>query len=307
MKSSPPKVYVAMVFAMIFWAFSFIWYKQVYIYYEPITVVFLRLVISSFFLFGILFFTGNLEKVKRKDYRYFLLLAFFEPFLYFLGESFGVKLVSSTIAAVIVSIIPVFSGLVAIYFFREKFSITNLTGVITSILGVGLVIFNPGFELAASPLGIGLMMVAVFSAVCYSVLIRKLTSNYTVISIVAYENLIGAFMFMPLFFIFDFRGFIQTGLPSGAIIPLLKLAIFASSFAFVFFTYGIKHLGMAKANIFSYAIPVFTAILAWYILGDEITIRKIIGILVVFAGLVLSQLRRSPLRTKIFQRIIQRY
>jgi len=109
-----------------------------------------------------MFFTEKMEKTKRKDYRYLLLLAFFEPFLYFLGESFGVRLVSSTIADVIVSIIPVFSGLVAIYFFREKFSIPNLTGVTTAILGVGLVIFNPGFELAASPLGIGIMMIADF-------------------------------------------------------------------------------------------------------------------------------------------------
>jgi len=80
---------------------------------------------------------------------------------------------------------------------------------------------------------------------------------------VAYENLIEVFIFMPLFFIFDFRGFFQTGLFAGAMIPLLKLAIFASSFVFVFFTYGIKHPGLAKANIFSNAIPVFTTIFAW--------------------------------------------
>ncbi len=134
-----------------------------------------------------------------------------------------------------------------------------------------------------------------------------LTSNFSVVSIVAYENLIDAIMFMPLFFIIDFRGFFQTGLPAGVMIQLLNLAIFASSFGFVFFTYGIKHLVMAKANIFSYAIIVFMAIIAWYILGNEITIRKIIGILVFFAGLVLSQFKRSPLRTKIFQRFIQVY
>jgi drug/metabolite transporter (DMT)-like permease len=307
MKSISFRVYAAMVFAMIFWAFSFIWYKQVYLFYEPITVVFLRLVISSLFLFGILYISGGIERVKRKDYKYFFLLSFFEPFLYFLGESFGVKLVSSTIAAVIVSIIPIFSGLVAVYIFKEKFSLINLLGVLVAISGVGLVIFNPGFELDASPLGMALMMLAVFSAVMYSILIRKLTSNYSVLSIVAYENMIGAFMFAPLFFIFDFQGFLSTGVPVGAVTPLLKLAIFASSFAFVFFTYGIKHLGMAKANIFSYAIPVFTAVFAWYILGDEITARKILGIVIVFSGLLLSQLKRSPLKTKLFQRIIQRY
>jgi drug/metabolite transporter (DMT)-like permease len=307
MKQNLFRVYAALVLAMIFWSFSFIWYKQVYEFYEPITVVFFRLVISSFFLFGILYFTKGLMKVHRGDFKYFILLSFFEPFLYFLGESFGVKLVSSTIAAVMVSIIPIFSGLVAVYIFKEKFSLINTTGVIIAIFGVGLVLFNPGFELIASPLGLSLMMLAVVSAVFYSIMIRKLTSNYGVIQIVAVENMIGAFMFAPLFFIFDLRGVLETGIPLGAVSPLLKLAIFASSFAFVFFTYGIKHLGMAKANIFSYAIPVFTAILAWYILGDEITLRKITGILIVFAGLTISQVKRFPKKIKIFQRIIQRY
>jgi drug/metabolite transporter (DMT)-like permease len=307
MKNKLAGVYAALIAAMIFWAFSFIWYKQVYVYYQPITVVFLRLVISSIFLFGILYFSSGLEKIRPGDLKYFLLLSFFEPFLYFLGESFGVMLVSSTVAAVIVSIIPIFSGLVAVIAFRERFSLLNFLGVFLSLFGVALVIIGPGFALEGSPLGIALMMLAVVSAVAYSIMIRRLTTNYGVLFIVAVENLIGALMFAPLFLIFDLRGFLSQGISAESITPLLKLAIFASSFAFVFFTFGIKHLGMAKANVFSYAIPVFTAIFAWYILGDEITLRKMTGIFIVFGGLLLSQMKRLTIRKNLFHKIIQRY
>ena len=50
----------------------------------------------------------------------FLLMALFEPFIYFLGESYGLLYVSSTVAAVIVATIPLISPLFAWYFFREK-------------------------------------------------------------------------------------------------------------------------------------------------------------------------------------------
>jgi drug/metabolite transporter (DMT)-like permease len=77
------------------------------------------------------------------------------------------------------------------------------------------------------------------------------------------------------------------------IVPLLNLGVFASTFAFIFFTYAIKNLGITRANIFTNAIPVLTAIFAYFILGESITTVKMIGILVVIFGLFLSQLRKG--------------
>ena len=105
--------YLSVTLAMIFWSYTFIWYKVVYEFYNPVTVVFFRLIISSIFLFALMYPLKRLQKIQKQDIKYFILVAFFNPFLYFLGESYGIKHVSTTIAAVMIatsflSIIPLF-------------------------------------------------------------------------------------------------------------------------------------------------------------------------------------------------------
>jgi len=290
MKSKEFFVYPVIVLAMIFWSLSFVWYKMVYEFYEPITTIFLRLILSSLFLVPITYFIKKLQRIERSDWKYMLLLSFFQPFLYFVGESLGVKYVSSTTAAVIVSTIPLLTPIVAFMVFKEKLSLFNIIGVILSFAGVLMVILEKDLSFAASPLGLMLMLLAVASAIVYSVLIIKLAHKYNAYTIITVQNVIGIFLFLPLFLIFDFQKFIQVPITKDLVIPLLELSVFASSFAFIFFTYGIKVLGITKANMFTNTIPVFTAVFAYFLLDEILNIQKITGILIVMAGLFMSQL-----------------
>ncbi|MDD2197129.1 MAG: DMT family transporter [Bacteroidales bacterium] len=287
-------VYLSAIVAMVFWAFSFIWYKEVLVAYKPISLVLMRLIISSVLLIAVTASLGRLNRIKRKDIKTFILMSFLSPFLYFLGESYGVSYMPSTVAAVIIATIPLFSPIGAYYYLNERISIMNFLGIVVSVVGVGLVVFHKGLNLSdVHPIGIAFMLLAVVSALGYSLIVKKLADRYNVFSIVAYQNLIGVFFFLPLFFLLDFKQFIQVVPTWDVIKPLLSLGVFASTFAFIFFTYAIKNLGISKANIFTNAIPVLTAILAFFILDEEITPVKMAGILVVVLGLFLSQLRRG--------------
>jgi drug/metabolite transporter (DMT)-like permease len=101
-------VYLGVILAMIFWSLSFLWYKDVYHFLSPFTTILFRLTISGLILFIISFLTGQLQQVKKKDLKLFLMLAFSEPFFYFIGESLGMLYVTPTVAAVVVSLIPLF-------------------------------------------------------------------------------------------------------------------------------------------------------------------------------------------------------
>ncbi len=295
MEKSLFRVYAAVMLAMGFWSLSFIWYKEVFVFYKPITLVVGRLTISSVFLFitvGLVM--RKLNKVKLADLRYFLLLAFFEPFLYFIGESFGMTRVSSTLAAVIVSTIPLFSPLGEFYFYKTRITLMNFIGILVSVIGVGMVIFHQGFaKLEADPVGIALMFLAVFAALAYSLMLRKLTSTYNVFTIITYQNTLALIYFLPLFFLFEFNHFVSVGVTFRSLMPLLKLGIFASTFAFLLFTYAVKHLGATKANSFTNAIPVMTAIFAYFMLGETLSFIKIAGITIVVLGLFLSQITKD--------------
>lgn len=300
MQKSSFRIYVAVVFAMVFWSLSFIWYKEVFVFYKPITLVVGRLTISSIFLFLVTGLMRKLTPVNPVDVKYFLLLAFFEPFLYFVGESFGMTMVSSTLAAVIVSTIPLFSPLGEFYIYKTRVTLMNFLGIVVSVVGVGMVIFHRGFgELEANPVGIALMFLAVVAALGYSLTLRKLTAKYNVFTIITYQNTLAILYFLPFFFIFEFKHFVSVGVTMKSVMPLVKLGIFASTFAFLLFTYSVKHLGVTKANSFANAIPVLTAIFAYFLLGEVLTLTKMLGIGIVVLGLFLSQVPKEHAR-KVF-------
>jgi drug/metabolite transporter (DMT)-like permease len=291
-------VYLGCLGAMLFWSLSFIWYKDAYIYFTPFTTVFLRLVISSVFLFTIIYLLKQHQPIKKADYKYLLLLACFEPLLYFIGESLGLQWVSPTTAAVIISVIPLLVPVLAYFLLKERLLIKNIVGIFISCTGVIMVVVNNNFEFIVSLKGLLCLSLSVFSAVFYSVLLKKLADVYNALTLIAWQNTIGAFMFLPLMLIFEPHGINHSNMAFPKLLPILKLAIFASSGAFVLYAYSVKMLGAVKANIFTNLIPVLTAFLSFVLLDEKLLFHNIIGIGVVIVGLVLSQIDHSKIYRK---------
>ncbi len=283
--------YINIILSMIFWAFSFVWVKEAYQSFGPVTTIFARLIISTVLLFSVLKITKKLKPIHKSDYKLFLLLALFEPFLYFMCESFGIKIVSSTLASVIISTTPIFSSIFAFLVLKERLTAISIIGIIISFTGVSILIFENGFQLSSPILGLLLMFGAVLSTIGYSLSLKKLASKYPPVNIIAYQNLIGIFMFLPIFLILEINTLSEIDFKINAALAILQLAIFASSIAFIFFAKSIKQLGVATTNMFINLIPVFTAIFAWWILNDKIDLQKVFGIATVITGLFISQIR----------------
>ena len=77
----------------------------------------------------------------------------------------------------------------------------------------------------------------------------------------------------------------------GYIVPLVCLGVFFSSVAYALWAFTFSKLGASRANVYSNLIPVFTAIFSYFIIHEALTVNKIVGILVVVVGLVLSQMK----------------
>jgi drug/metabolite transporter (DMT)-like permease len=284
------KTYGAAILAMIFWAFSFIWFKVANETFNPITIIFMRLLFSVLLLTIYLVLTRNFVKIKRKDLKLFLLLTLFEPFLYFLGESFGLTYVSATVCSVLISTIPVFATLAAWLILKERLKVINYAGIILSFIGVLVFILNKDGSISFNVKGLGFLLLAIFSAVGYSLTLSRLIGTYSPVFLVYVQNVVGVVLFLPLFIISDYSYFINTPFTFIMLRPVIELAVFASCGAFILFAYTVRNLGITKANVFSNCIPVFTAIFSFIILGDKLSVNNITGMVIVIVGLLLSQL-----------------
>lgn len=283
------RLYLSITMAMVFFSLSFVWFKIANQSYGPLTIILFRLAFSSVVLF---FFTRAVKRLvipDKKDLKYLLLLAFFEPFLYFMGESYGLQYISSTVAAVIISTIPLVAPIAAYVFYRERITRKNLWGILLSFFGVIIVIYEIGAGISASPIGILLQFGAVLSAVGYTIVLHKISARMNNLSIILFQNIFGAIYFLPFWSVFELNRFIDTGFQLRPMLSVFYLSVFASTLAFIFFTYSVRHLGIVKSNMFTNTIPVFTAIFAWFILGEELNLQKFIGISIVVAGLFLAQ------------------
>ena len=292
------KLYGAISLAMLFWSFSFIWTRQAILSFPPITLVTLRLVIASVLLFLVSKAAGKFQVMRREDVKWFLLLAFFEPFLYYIGATYGLTMVESTLASVIISTIPLFAPILAYFLLKEKISIANIAGILVSLSGVFLVIYEPKNGLTTNPWGIVLMFLAVFSAICYTTTLRKISTHYSTFNVIFYQSLVGLFFFIPTFLITDYSTFTFSKVTTQGLFALFMLAVFASVIAFVLFAGVVRKIGVARTNVFVNLIPVFTAILAWWLLDENLTALKFAGIAITVIGLFVSQLGKFIFKLK---------
>jgi len=283
------KLYTAIVLAMVFWSFSFIWTRVAIQSFQPMTLITLRLIIASVLLFIVSKSTGKLQKLRRKDFKWFILLAFFEPFLYYVGETYGLTTVESTLAAVIVSTIPLFAPVLAFVVLRERIGWPSILGIIVSLLGVFFVIYEPNGGFNANPWGVALLFLAVFAAICYATVLRKIPDYYTNMNVIFYQSMLGLIFFIPTFLLTDIQTIRTIHVTRESLIALVMLSVFASVIAFVLFAGAVRKVGVTRTNVFVNLIPVFTAILSWFILDEILTLSKWIGILVVVIGLFVSQ------------------
>lgn len=285
-------VYFYPLAAMLFWGMSFVWSSILLKYYQPVTIIVIRLLISCLFLFSVSLVFNKWEKVRRSDYWLFFLSALFNPFLYFLGENYGLKYSSSTIASVVIATIPVFSPLIAYTIFRERLTLLNIAGLFLSFGGVIIMLIAKDLSFNVDKRGILFLSEAVLAALIYSVFVRKLTFRYRPLTIIKYQNLIGLLLFLPLFLVFESNSILVVKLNFEIVSSFLLVSILASSLSYVFYTKSIQMLGISKANIFSNLIPVFTAVFSFFLLAEHFTVQKLVGMFLVIAGVYISEINR---------------
>ena len=290
----PSKIltYIASSFAIILWGMSYIWTDKLIALNIPIFYfVFVRILLAGGVLFLFNTAYARIKRIQRQDLGKFLLLAFFEPFIYFICETYGLKETGSpTISAMIIATIPIFSIAAGRLFFKEKITSVNVIGVVLSLIGIIMVAMAHGALGENFILGIILLLVAVIAEVGHASITKSLSGNYSSQIIVMYQFLIGSIYLLPLFIWKGLDGFNATVYFSAEVwYPIICLAILCSSLAFSLWVSTIKNLGVAKSSIFSALIPVAAALIAWALGHEHMNSRQWIGIAVSTVGVILSQ------------------
>ena len=134
------------------------------------------------------------------------------------------------------------------------------------------------------------MMAAVPLWAIYSVLIRRRPHDLSHYSLLMGSMFFGLLFLAPLYVWEIANGYsIEPG-PQTAV-ALLYVSLFASAVAFVCWHKGVNTLGANKSSLFIHLIPVFSALLAFLILGEPIWGPHLFGALFILVGILLTTVR----------------
>ena len=301
--------YIAILTAMLIWAGAGIAVKEALVVFTPLTLIVLRFTLAVVLMVAIgLLFRHNeilgLQRAEKKDIPLFILGGLFQPFLYFIFETYTYdSFASPTIAEAMLSTQPVLAPIFAFALLRERITRYNIIGILISTIGMLLLLLvgSDNFALGNS-WGILLAFLTVSMSVSYSIILRRIPSHYSPLSIVFYVQSFSLLLFYILWGgAWAFTPF-QPLEPLDVVEPLqlltpalavLYLALFASVAAFVLFCYTVRRIGVTRANVFNNVRPVFTAMMMLIFFSEELPLWKWIGIIIIIIGLFISQKYRK--------------
>lgn len=288
---------------MLCWAGAGIAVKAALVVFAPLALIVLRFTIAVVLMMtiGLIFRKSEVLGLRlpdKRDIPLFLLGGLFQPFLYFIFETYTYQSFSSpTIAEAMLSTQPIMAPLLAFLLLREHVTRNNILGIVVSTLGMVLLLLaGVGNFHLGNPLGMLLSIITVCMSVGYTIILRHIPTYYSSLSIVFYVQSFALLLFYLLWgahqllipsryeqLTFSTPEFLKAG------ISVLYLAVFASVVAFILFCYTVRQIGVTRANVFNNIRPVFTALLMWLCFDERLPVWKLVGIVLIIIGLFISQ------------------
>lgn len=210
--------------------------------------------------------------------------------LYFIAENTALNYTLVTNVSLLTSLSPLITAFLAGFLYRnERPGRGVVVGSTVAFLGVALVIFNASASLEIRPIGDILSIAAAFSWAIYSLILRRLSSNYNVMYITRKTFFYGVITAIPFMLLESNINNPLTLLSNKEVlINLLFLSLGASLIAYLLWSYSVKVMGAVKANNYMYFQAVITMIASAILLGEKITIIGVAGCLLIIGGLWLG-------------------
>ncbi|ASJ21993.1 EamA family transporter [Brachyspira hampsonii] len=282
------KAYLCTFFSILMWGITFISTKILLRDFSPIEILFSRFLLG-FALLLIIYRKNNKIHTKKEEIL-FALTGLSGITLYYLFENIALNYSLASNVGILVAIGPLFTGIFASVFLKEKLKINFFIGFIFAIIGIFVIAFNGKFILKINPIG---DMFAVLAAVMwgiYSVLVKKIADlGYNSVLITKKTFMYGIIFMLPAMLFMGFDVNINDYLKPINLINFLFLSFIACTLCFITWAYSIKILGAVRTNTYIYFIPIITLIASKIILDENITVFAVVGIVFILLGVIISQ------------------
>lgn len=286
---------VSIISCEVLFGFSFLFTKRLTGVVSPFTLLSWRF-ITAFAAMNILVL-ARLIKVDFRNKRLISLfsIAIFQPGIYFIGETFGVKLTTASESGVIIAFYPIVALLVSTIVLKEAPTKQQVTGIGIAAAGIIIIVLMKGLEASLNPLGYILLLSALLSYSMYSVNSQK-TAEFTNTEKTYAMLALGAVVFTAAALV---ENAVSGTLEEFIILPFsniecligfLYLGVGCSAAAFFLYNVAISSIGTNRSASFAGLSTIVTVIAGIVILKEDFSLIQGVGSVLVLGGVYIANI-----------------
>ena len=286
--SDNKKAVIAAIIGNSIFGFSFLFSKIALGYVSPLVLLAVRFDIaflSMCLLAGL--------KIIRLDYRGkdlkpLFLLGLLQPIFYFICENYGLNHASSSIAGVLIAVIPVVTFFTGSVFLKESFKVRQLMWAFVSLLGVCIISMVGQDAGNLELIGLILLLGAVLSGAVYNTVSRGISGQFSPSERTFMMFLMGA-VFFTVMSVFMTEGSYISVLSEAFshmdfIVTVIYLGAVSSIIAFYCLNYSVSYLPVRQAASFSSLTSIISVFAGLIFLHEKVSIIQTVAIFLILFG-----------------------
>ena len=273
--------------------------KDVLAVMSPLLYSASRYLVASLFLFAALALMRRPLDLPRRDWVPMLLLSLVGVALFQACWGLAMTRTAPSLGSIVMTTTTAFSAILA-WFGGRRLPALGWAGIVLAFAGVVLVVNNSLSAFTVTPGSLDGTLLWMLSAFAWALYVERCApynQRLGALPVMAWTTLFGSLVLVPIALVFESLAEFAR-LDDRLLGFWLYTAIFPVGVAFLGLTAGLDRLGVSRVMVYMYLIPVAGVGLSAAFFGDPLTAARLLGGLVVLAGVVLTRvaLERSAKR-----------
>jgi drug/metabolite transporter (DMT)-like permease len=275
---------LAMFFNVVAWGMSWVNVRAVLPEVGAGQLGAMRYLIASAVMLPIWIYRGR-PLPARSDWPTVASLGLFGFCIYNLGINYGERTVNAGTGSMLISCIPVLVILLGVCTGREKVGLLAWLGIGLSMTGVVLTAAGSETGLTFN-LGSLLILGAAFCAAVQTLISKALTQRYAAVDVTTWAIWVGTLGLLPFS-----EGLVATATRLSGLgwLHLVFLGMVPAALCYTIWSWVLVTLPITTVMSAVYAIPVFSVLFGWLILGEKPSALTLVGGAVTLAGVAWVQ------------------
>ena len=173
-------------------------------------------------------------------------------------------------------------------FLKERLAPLGIAGLLIGLIGAGVVL-QARLGNGADPFGIALCIAGVLALMVATLMVRSIAASGNVLMMVGLQMLVGAVVLTPFGLALETW---EVTWSAPMITAFLYTTIFPGLVATWLWFILLDQIGATKAATFHFLNPFFGVVVAWVLLGEQITRADIIGVAFIMTAILAVQMSR---------------